>query len=105
MKAMNNNLGSKKLIITSVMTALLILKGNLAGAANGAKDISNSEISAGEVLMMVAGIVLLILVAWFFGSGQSAKEELHHDHHHPHLTKHYENKSDPYFRKLKKKTS
>jgi hypothetical protein len=80
------------------------LMGNtvLADNASSAKNAANDGISAAEVLMLISGIVLIALIAWFLGSGQS-KKETPSVHHHPH--KHYDHPNDPHFRKLKRKTS
>ena len=81
---------------------LLLLKGNTVLAQSSSSTTkAGSDFSAGEVLVLIAGIVLLILIAWFFGSGQSKGEPPVHNHPH----KHYEHPNDPHFRKLKKKTS
>ncbi|MES1181645.1 MAG: hypothetical protein ABUL44_02510 [Flavobacterium sp.] len=82
----------------------VLLQGNtvLAQQASPEKKLPGDGISAMEVLLMIAGIVLIALIAWFLGSSQS-KNETPSVHHHPH--KHYDHPNDPHFRKLKRKTS
>jgi hypothetical protein len=81
---------------------LSILPGSLLAAASG-----TNQITAGEIVMYVAIIVVVIGVAWFFASRQTDKlDKEHHEHmlHHP-PKKHYDHPNDPHFRKLRKKTS
>lgn len=65
------------------------------------------QITAGEIALYVAIIVVVIGVAWFFASRQTDKiDKEHHEqmsHHTP--KKHYDHPNDPHFRKLRKKTS
>ena len=80
---------------------LSILPGSLLAASG------TNQITAGEIVMYVAIIVVVIGVAWFFASRQTDKlDKEHHEHmlHHP-PKKHYDHPNDPHFRKLRKKTS
>jgi hypothetical protein len=83
--------------------ALIILPGTQLFAAARA----GGQITAGEIAMYVAIIVVVIGIAWFFASRQTDKlDKEHHDqlmHHTP--KKHYDHPNDPHFRKLRKKTS
>jgi hypothetical protein len=83
---------------------LLFLQGTTVLAQNKASStpVAAEKITAGEVLLYIALIVGVILIAWFFGAGQS-KPDPNGDLHHP--RKHYDHPNDPHFRKLKKKTS
>lgn len=88
-----------KVLAFSIMS---ILPGSLFAAASG-----TNQITAGEIVMYVAIIVVVIGVAWFFASRQTDKlDKEHHEHmlHHP-PKKHYDHPNDPHFRKLRKKTS
>ncbi len=82
-------------------SALIFLPGILSAAGHA------SNITAGEIAMYVAIIVVVIGIAWFFASRQTDKmDKEHHEqmsHHTP--KKHYEHPNDPHFRKLRKKTS
>lgn len=96
-------------ILKAAPFALLLLQGNtvLAQAQQTASSApaTGEKITAGEILLYIALIVGVILIAWFFGAGQS-KPTAHHD---PHLggthRRHYDHPNDPHFRRLKKKTS
>ncbi len=87
-----------------ILTTLTILPGlQLFAAGTNA----GGSITAGEIAMYVAIIVVVIGIAWFFASRQTDKlDKEHHEqmtHHTP--KKHYDHPNDPHFRKLKKKTS
>lgn len=83
------------------LTALMIFPGMQLSAAG------HVDISAGEIAMYVAIIIVVIGVAWFFASRQTDKMDKEHreemSHHPP--KKHYDHPNDPHFRKLRKKTS
>jgi hypothetical protein len=85
------------------LCTLMILPGiQLSAAAH-----SGGNITAGEIAMYVAIIVVVIGVAWFFASRQTDKIDKEHaeqmKHQAPH--KHYDHPNDPHFRKVRKKTS
>ena len=89
---------------------LLLLQGNTVLAqvkqAASSTPATGEKITAGEILLYIALIVGVILIAWFFGAGQSKS-----DVHHPEVggggthRRHYDHPNDPHFRRLKKKTS
>lgn len=83
------------------LTALIIFPGMQLSAAG------HNSITAGEIAMYVAIIVVVIGVAWFFASRQTDKLDKEHreelSHHTP--KKHYDHPNDPHFKKLRKKTS
>lgn len=86
-----------------ILCALMITPGFLFAATSS----GGHQITAGEIVMYVAIIVVVIGVAWFFASRQTDKlDKEHHEHmmHHP-PKKHYDHPNDPHFRKLRKKTS
>src|SRR5688572_24331212 len=83
------------------LTALIISPGILSAAGHA------SNITAGEIAMYVAIIVVVIGIAWFFASRQTDKLDKEHQEQMSHHTpkKHYDHPNDPHFRKLRKKTS
>jgi hypothetical protein len=87
------------------LTTLIILPGIQLNAAEAAH--AGGNITAGEIAMYVAIIVVVIGIAWFFASRQTDKLDKEHreemSHHTP--KKHYDHPNDPHFRKLRKKTS
>jgi hypothetical protein len=95
------NLARGLQIFKAAPLVLLLLQGNTVFAQSTTSAPGNS-ITVGEILLYIALIVGVIMVAWFFGAGQS-KSAGPHDIHHP--RKHYDHPNDPHFRKLKKKTS
>jgi hypothetical protein len=88
------------------LCALTIFPGLQLLAQNSGNS-SPDQITAGEIAMYVAIIVVVIGIAWFFASRQTDKlDKEHHEqmmHHTP--KKHYDHPNDPHFRKLRKKTS
>lgn len=87
------------------LIALIILPGLQLNAGTHA----GGTITAGEIAMYVAIIVVVIGIAWFFASRQTDKmDKEHHEQmmHQSHThKKHYDHPNDPHFRKLRKKTS
>ena len=70
-----------------------------------AADMSTNTTSVGEILLYIALIVAVILIAWFFGAGQTKKVNEPTVHAHPNTRKHFDHPNDPHFKKLKRKTS
>ncbi|HTL83449.1 MAG TPA: hypothetical protein VL651_17155 [Bacteroidia bacterium] len=83
---------------------MLLQTNHLFAEAPKATDTSNT-VSAGEILLYIALIVAIILIAWFFGAGQSKKSDEPSVHHQPHARRHFDHPNDPHFKKLKRKTS
>lgn len=85
--------------------ALTILPGMLSAQSSGHN--AGGEITAGEIALYVAIIVVVIGIAWFFASRQTDKLDKEHQEQMSHQTpkKHYDHPNDPHFRKLRKKTS
>lgn len=83
--------------------ALLFLMGNTVLAQSSSNTVqSTSNFSAVEIIGLIAGIVAIVLIAWFMVGRQTSDD--------PHINpnaprKHYDHPNDPHFRKLKKKTS
>lgn len=87
------------------LCALTLLPGMQLLAQNSSA--ASGQITAGEIAMYVAIIVVVIAIAWFFASRQTDKmDKEHHEQmmHHP-PKKHYDHPNDPHFRKLRRKTS
>ncbi|MBI3510341.1 MAG: hypothetical protein HY064_06735 [Bacteroidetes bacterium] len=106
MKTLKNNLGQRKLKWIAVFLLLMLANAKAALATNApGKDISNNSFSSLEVILLISGIVFLILVAWFFGSGQSKKNSVDDEHPHIHTRRHFDHPNDPHFRKVRRKTS
>jgi hypothetical protein len=79
------------------LTALIFAPGSQLYAAG------HNSITAGEIAMYVAIIVVVIGVAWFFASRQTDKldKEHHEQMSHQPPKKHYDHPNDPHFRKLR----
>jgi Na+/H+-dicarboxylate symporter len=63
-----------------------------------------------EVFGSIAMIIVLIVVAWFFGAKQTQNTDAHFHasdgDYHPHMPRrHFDHPNDPHFRKIKRKTS
>lgn len=90
-----------------VLTLCALIFSGIPLLAQNNSNRGSSQITAGEIAMYVAIIVVVIGIAWFFASRQTDKlDKEHHEqmsHHAP--KKHYDHPNDPHFRKLRKKTS
>ena len=83
--------------------ALLFLMGNTVLAQSSSSTLKTSNnFSAVEIIALIAGIVAIVLIAWFM-VGRQTSDETHVNPNAP--RKHYDHPNDPHFRKLKKKTS
>lgn len=87
----------------AALLTLLFLYANTVLAQSSSDQINTqSSFSVVEILLLIAGIVVLILIAWFLVGRQT--DENPHSSPGVHR-KHYDHPNDPHFRKLKKKTS
>jgi hypothetical protein len=84
----------------ALLTAALSLSGSMLMAQNSGGG--HNKITAGEILMYIAGIIVVILIAWVL-VGRTSSSETHHSSSAHRKT--YDHPNDPHFRKLKKKTS
>src|SRR6185436_19039007 len=85
---------------------LSLLMINMALAQTAAPEKPASEFPYFEVFGSIAMIIVLILIAWFFGAKQSQNKPSASNEYHPaNARRQFHHPNDPHFRKIMRKTS